>query len=131
MHFFYAESNCKFSFLCFKVHISRRIFIIIWFRYSNVRKMFNSWTHFMSVLHFYPPSPLPPSPLLETSENNWFCDVFRGVIELENWREASNRNSRKRCEICSKLTMKTPKRLLSIPLENIRKPAVFWLFQGV
>ena len=73
---------------------------------------------------------VPFLPPLETLESIWFCDVFRGVIELENWREVNNRNCRKSCETCSKLTMKTPERLLSIPPENIRKPEIFWRFQG-
>ena len=45
--------------------------------------------------------------------------------------KVNNKNTRKRCEISSKLTIKTLERLLSIPPENVRKSLVFWCFQGV
>ena len=38
--------------------------------------------------------------------------------------KVNNRNTRKRYEICLKLTIKTKKPLHSIPHENIRKPLV-------
>ena len=63
--------------------------------------------HFMLLVSFYNPSPVGDY-------------IFK----------VNNRNSRSRCKICSKLTIKTPERRLSLPSENIGKPYGFLMFSG-